>query len=39
VVFERNERGNGFWERMGFVERPDLVYKNKALVELERMDT
>ena len=39
VVFERNERGNGFWERMGFIERPDLVYRNKALVELERMDT
>jgi len=39
VVFERNERGNGFWERMGFTARPDLVYRNKALVELERMDT
>ena len=39
VVFERNERGNGFWERMGFIERSDLVYRNKALVELERMDT
>ncbi|MCL2867436.1 MAG: GNAT family N-acetyltransferase [Clostridia bacterium] len=39
VVFERNERGNGFWERMGFTVRPDLVYRNKALVELERIDT
>ena len=39
VVFERNERGNGFWERMGFATRPDLVYRNKALVELERIDT
>ena len=39
VVFERNERGNGFWERMGFTARPDLVYRNKALVPLERMDT
>jgi ribosomal protein S18 acetylase RimI-like enzyme len=39
VVFERNERGNGFWERMGFVARSDLVYRNKALVELERIDT
>lgn len=39
VVFERNERGNGFWERMGFTPRPDLVYRNKALVELERIDT
>ena len=39
VVFERNERGNGFWERMGFTARPDLVYRNKALTELERIDT
>ncbi len=39
VVFSRNERGNGFWERMGFTERPDLVYRNKALVKLERIDT
>ena len=39
VVFERNERGNGFWERMGFTERPDLVYRNKEIVKLERMDT
>jgi ribosomal protein S18 acetylase RimI-like enzyme len=39
VVFGRNERGNGFWERMGFAPRPDLVYRDKALVELERIDT
>ena len=39
VAFERNERGNSFWERMGFSVRPDLVYRNKALIELERMDT
>ena len=39
VVFERNERGNGFWERMGFTPRPDLVYRNKALVKPERIDT
>ena len=39
VVFERNERGNGFWERMGFTPRPDLVYRDKALVKLERLDT
>lgn len=35
----RAERGNGFCERMGFTSRPDLVYRNKALVELERIDT
>ena len=39
MVFERNERGNGFWELMGFSTRPDLVYRNKALIELERVDT
>ncbi|MCL2153383.1 MAG: GNAT family N-acetyltransferase [Oscillospiraceae bacterium] len=39
VVFERNERGNGFWERMGFTERPDLVYRNKEIIKLERIET
>jgi len=39
VVFERNERGNGFWERMGFSVRTDIVYRNKALLEMERIDT
>ena len=39
VVFERNERGNGFWEQMGFTSRSDLVYRNKALVKLGRIDT
>jgi ribosomal protein S18 acetylase RimI-like enzyme len=39
VVFGRNERGNGFWDRMGFTPRLDLVYRNKALIGLERIDT
>jgi len=39
VVFGRNERGNGFWERLGFRERSDLVYRDKALVEVGRIDT
>ena len=39
VVFGRNEGGNAFWERMGFASRPDLNYRNRALVELERIDT
>jgi len=39
VVFEQNERGNGFWERMGFTERPDLVYRNRELTKLERVNT
>lgn len=39
VVFERNESGNRFWEKMGFTERKDLVYRNKEIVKLERIDT
>ena len=39
VVFERNQRGNGFWEKLGFTSRPDLVYRNRALAELRRIDT
>lgn len=39
VCFERNEVGNGFWEKMGFTKRDDLVYRNKALTEIIRYDT
>ncbi len=39
VVFARNEAGNAFWERMGFAAREDLVYRNCALREMERIDT
>ena len=39
VVFEKNELGNGFWEKMGFTTREDLVYRNKNIHELERIDT
>lgn len=39
VVFNRNENGNAFWERMGFTTREDLVYRNKSLVEMVRIDT
>ncbi len=39
VVFDRNESGNGFWEKMGFTVRNDLIYRNKALVEIVRIDT
>lgn len=39
VVFERNETGNAFWEKYGFGERTDLVYRNRALAELVRIDT
>jgi Acetyltransferases len=39
VVFARNEKGNAFWERLGFTARTDLVYRDKALRELVRTDT
>lgn len=39
VVFERNESGNVFWESEGFTGRDDLVYRNKALAEMVRIDT
>lgn len=39
VVFEKNENGNSFWEKKGFTKREDIVYRNKALVEIERIDT
>lgn len=39
VVFERNAEGNAFWESLGFTSRVDLVYRNKALTEITRIDT
>ena len=39
VVFDRNEAGNAFWEQLGFTKRDDLIYRNKSLVELTRIDT
>lgn len=39
VVFERNELGNGFWEKIGFTKRDDLVYRNKNIKDLVRIDT
>ena len=39
VVFSKNSAGNAFWEKMGFTSREDLVYRNKALTEMIRIDT
>ena len=39
LVFRRNEAGNGFWEASGFTAREDVIYRNKALTELVRLDT
>lgn len=39
VVFDRNKTGNAFWESQGFTVRNDLVYRNKPLAEIVRIDT
>ncbi len=39
VVFAENSDGNAFWEKMGFTSREDLVYRNKTLTEMIRIDT
>lgn len=38
VVFDRNETGNAFWEKLGFTGRDDLVYRNRSIHEMVRMD-
>ena len=39
VAFEKNTVGNEFWENVGFTVRDDLIYRNKNIRELERIDT
>lgn len=39
VVFSKNELGNVFWEKRGFSVREDLVYRNKLISKLTRIDT
>lgn len=39
VAFAHNEQGNAFWEKMGFTTRPDLIYRNKTLADMIRIDT
>lgn len=38
VAFEKNILGNIFWEKAGFIVRDDLVYRNKNIHELKRID-
>lgn len=38
VAFEKNIAGNLFWEKVGFTVRDDLVYRNKNIHELTRID-
>ena len=39
VVFAYNDKGNTFWEKMGFIQRSDLIYRNRTLVDMVRIDT
>lgn len=39
LVFERNREGNEFWENFGFAARDDVVYRNKSLTDIIRIDT
>lgn len=39
VVFDRNVDGNAFWEKSGFTVREDLVYRNKSIADITRIDT
>jgi ribosomal protein S18 acetylase RimI-like enzyme len=39
VCFSKNEEGNAFWENIGFTQRTDLSYRNKALADMKRIDT
>lgn len=39
VVFDRNDTGNSFWEKQSFTVRDDLIYRNKALTDIVRIDT
>lgn len=38
VVFAKNEAGNTFWEKRGFTVREDLIYRNKSLAEIKKID-
>ena len=39
VVFARNSRGNAFWEKLGFTERHDIIYRNREIIHAERFDS
>lgn len=34
VVYAGNTSGNAFWEKIGFIIRPDLTYRNKSIHDL-----
>ena len=38
VAFRANEIGNRFWERRGFTVRDDLIYRNKNIHPLNKIE-
>lgn len=38
VAFEKNVSGNILGEKMGFTVRDGLIYRNKSIHELKRID-
>ncbi len=39
VVLGNNEKGNAFWEKNGFADRKDLVYRNRQIGEFNGFHT
>ncbi len=39
VVLSNNEKGNAFWEKNGFADRKDLVYRNRQIGEFNGFHT
>ncbi len=39
LVFDKNEVGNRFWGKCGFIAREDVVYRNRSLSKIIRLDT
>lgn len=39
LVFERNTSANIFWKKIGFTAREDVIYRNKAIADIIRIDT
>lgn len=39
VVFKENKQGNAFWQKQGFNERTDLIYRDKTIIKMNKFDT
>ena len=39
VAYGKNSGGNAFWDKQGFITRPDLTYRNKAISVMTAIDT